>query len=397
MANPPTPELPTRREDADFLAYLARAGANGREVCQRLDEISQRLLDSSPSGGGTPSAQKALQDAFQDGAEFDFSTAISPVTARIAAREAEAKRRYPIAAVPSASEPPSAEQEARDMLERMGIANAQQFTSGDLVELANLIASRSTGTPSVSEEDVQRAIQVAGETGSTRAVLEDFVSRHTPAGRGAAVTCTLCGLDNENVNDVRRHCVFCGALIWQAGGPANARMIASRSAESAAPTDDIPPCDEDSHYWVGATETLAVGTPCRCGEKGWRAGRIGAKMTLRSGTAEWDDFAAEMAKQAELGHTCFCIGVHDGGFSEWISWPKAFARLAQLNASPTDTERLDWLDASNWNAAALRPVGASWEVVDKRGGSLAIRPDIRTAIDAAMSSRDATPGAATHG
>jgi hypothetical protein len=36
----------------------------------------------------------------------------------------------------------TAEQEARDMLERMGVADAQEFTAGDLVELANLIAYR---------------------------------------------------------------------------------------------------------------------------------------------------------------------------------------------------------------------------------------------------------------
>jgi hypothetical protein len=36
----------------------------------------------------------------------------------------------------------SAEQQARDMLERMGIEDAQRFTAGDVVELANLIASR---------------------------------------------------------------------------------------------------------------------------------------------------------------------------------------------------------------------------------------------------------------
>lgn len=34
----------------------------------------------------------------------------------------------------------SAEQEARDLLQRMGIEDAQSFSSGDLVELANLIA-----------------------------------------------------------------------------------------------------------------------------------------------------------------------------------------------------------------------------------------------------------------
>ena len=35
----------------------------------------------------------------------------------------------------------SAEQEARDMLERMGIEDAQSFSSGDVVELSNLIAA----------------------------------------------------------------------------------------------------------------------------------------------------------------------------------------------------------------------------------------------------------------
>ena len=32
------------------------------------------------------------------------------------------------------------EQEARNILERMGIENAQSFTAGDVVEIANLIA-----------------------------------------------------------------------------------------------------------------------------------------------------------------------------------------------------------------------------------------------------------------
>ncbi len=34
----------------------------------------------------------------------------------------------------------TAEQQARDLLERMGVAEAQQMSAGDLVELANLIA-----------------------------------------------------------------------------------------------------------------------------------------------------------------------------------------------------------------------------------------------------------------
>lgn len=32
------------------------------------------------------------------------------------------------------------EQQARDMLERMGVENAQSFTAGDVVELANMIS-----------------------------------------------------------------------------------------------------------------------------------------------------------------------------------------------------------------------------------------------------------------
>jgi len=36
----------------------------------------------------------------------------------------------------------SAEQQARDLLDRMGVPDAQSFSAGDLVELANLIAMR---------------------------------------------------------------------------------------------------------------------------------------------------------------------------------------------------------------------------------------------------------------
>lgn len=38
----------------------------------------------------------------------------------------------------------SIEQQARDLLERMGIEGAQSFSSGDLVELANLIDESNT-------------------------------------------------------------------------------------------------------------------------------------------------------------------------------------------------------------------------------------------------------------
>lgn len=52
-------------------------------------------------------------------------------TLKIALREFE--RSKPI------METKTAEQKARDMLERMGVKDAQSFSSGDLVELANLI------------------------------------------------------------------------------------------------------------------------------------------------------------------------------------------------------------------------------------------------------------------
>lgn len=44
----------------------------------------------------------------------------------------------------------TAEQEARDMLGRMGVANAHMWTTGELVELANLIAKARAFT----QEDV---------------------------------------------------------------------------------------------------------------------------------------------------------------------------------------------------------------------------------------------------
>ena len=36
------------------------------------------------------------------------------------------------------------EQQARDLLERMGVENAQSFTAGELVELANLISEKAS-------------------------------------------------------------------------------------------------------------------------------------------------------------------------------------------------------------------------------------------------------------
>ncbi len=46
----------------------------------------------------------------------------------------------------------SAEQKARDMLERMGVENAQDFSAGELVELANLIAQFEMMRSALEEE-----------------------------------------------------------------------------------------------------------------------------------------------------------------------------------------------------------------------------------------------------
>ena len=47
----------------------------------------------------------------------------------------------------------TAEQKARDMLDRIGVYNVDRFTSGDLAELANLIAD--TSNPFAAEKTVR--------------------------------------------------------------------------------------------------------------------------------------------------------------------------------------------------------------------------------------------------
>ena len=49
------------------------------------------------------------------------------------------------------------EQQARDLLERIGIENAQAFSSGDLVELANLI-SKANGSIQIQKRTPEQAV-----------------------------------------------------------------------------------------------------------------------------------------------------------------------------------------------------------------------------------------------
>lgn len=43
------------------------------------------------------------------------------------------------------------------------------------------------------------------------------------------------------------------------------------SAPAGEPTDQSPPCDEDTHYWPSHRqgESPKMGTPCKCGAKRW--------------------------------------------------------------------------------------------------------------------------------
>ncbi len=77
--------------------------------------------------------------------------------------------------------PSTAEQDARDMLERMGVPDAQGYTAGRLVELANLIA----GTP-------KNASNAFREGGPARRSLD------SPDG-DAAIETLLAAIDQEVV------------------------------------------------------------------------------------------------------------------------------------------------------------------------------------------------------
>ncbi len=85
----------------------------------------------------------------------------------------------------------SAEQQARDMLERAGVPNAQDYSAGDLVEIANLIAfsnangpaelKRGVGYESMSEID-QKIWNPSGTAKMSKARAQTFFgsSRYAP-------------------------------------------------------------------------------------------------------------------------------------------------------------------------------------------------------------------------
>lgn len=71
------------------------------------------------------------------------------------------------------------EQLARDLLERMGIENAQSFTAGDVVELANLIAERNAAGRMAGE--LLTAAKLALGEAQAYADEVDGVERHQAA------------------------------------------------------------------------------------------------------------------------------------------------------------------------------------------------------------------------
>jgi hypothetical protein len=109
----------------------------------------------------------------------------------------------------------------------------------------------------------------------------------------------------------------------------------------------------------------------------------------------------EMAKQASLGHTRFCVGIHDHGAfgveEEWVDWDQAFAPLlteltalrAEVGALKADKARLDWLERNTASVSCNYSTPDAWQVdVDAPDfGSVAthVGKDIRAAIDAARS------------
>lgn len=84
----------------------------------------------------------------------------------------------------------SAEQRARDLLERYGVEDAQSMTAGDLVELANLIADANVRCPECERPGVWVVYENVEFEGSTilaafdsGAVAERFAEQHRMARR----------------------------------------------------------------------------------------------------------------------------------------------------------------------------------------------------------------------
>ena len=93
----------------------------------------------------------------------------------------------------------SAEQQARDLLERMGIESAQDLRAGDLTELANLIAAQSAPAPAgLLVERVARLLAEKDDPHEmwridARAALREVAAWLRKQGRGNAA----CELEQE--------------------------------------------------------------------------------------------------------------------------------------------------------------------------------------------------------
>jgi hypothetical protein len=99
-------------------------------------------------------------------AEYDGANPYHEHRALITRARAALAKPEPVAA--------TAEQQARDLLERMGIADAQSFSAGDLIELANLIARAPRAQPDPAEPADEGIPQWSeGVCGDGAAILRD--------------------------------------------------------------------------------------------------------------------------------------------------------------------------------------------------------------------------------
>jgi hypothetical protein len=97
----------------------------------------------------------------------------------------------------------SAEQQARDLLQRLGVEGAQSYTSGDLIELANLMALVAKAPPAltftVSREQAAKVEKwvrkrIHAHCHAPHGIEEWAFSRRSGIGVSVKVRCT-CGLE----------------------------------------------------------------------------------------------------------------------------------------------------------------------------------------------------------
>lgn len=104
----------------------------------------------------------------------------------------------------------TAEQDARDMLERMGVPDAQEYSAGDLVELANLIVSADTP---VALAEAYRCGKEAGD-----AEIAELRQQLAEAQADAIEQARIVGMGGEREIDLRQKLDIVSSLLREASG-----------------------------------------------------------------------------------------------------------------------------------------------------------------------------------